>query len=528
MANMLLPEGEGPAALVVVPLAAACTTRLNGLRHRFDFQRCGFLRSLSSRRVVSSTCISLLLLVRLLRLRSRRASDTLRVPDALVVSRCGSARGRAGELAPAHVCLAPATETSDDDWDMGPLNVTHSLQNRRWKEPCVAYTESHDQDCHRRRQDPGVLAHGRDAEMYTHMSTMSPPSMVVDRGLALHKMMRLVTMGLGGEGWLCFMGNEFGHPEWVDFPTEANGWSYQHCRRRFDLAGEDHLKYKFFEAFDVLMCALENRFKFLASDQQFCSKKDDQGDKVIVFERGDLLFVFNFHPCNSYTDYRIGHPWNEGLRVLLDSDEGRFGGHCRLEWGHTNSAPPGQAWDNRYHSTQLYIPSRTVQVLCRESLIQGGVTIRLAAVSPTDVWPFPKDRPAPPRRGRPGGQGGRRAEVRRRGQREVPGRFRGGLQGLPCHGGRQGGSADVRARAVQGVLPWRVHGRRPGQHDVPGRRGLRDARARRSRGPGLHGGPGRSPEDGRSSRRPAPPPTRCCRPPRWRPSRCRRPTICRR
>jgi 1,4-alpha-glucan branching enzyme len=276
-------------------------------------------------------------------------------------------------------------ETPDDDWDMG--HITHSLQNRRWKEPCVAYTESHDQAI---VGDKTTAFWLMDAEMYTHMSTMSPPSMCVDRGLALHKMLRLVTMGLGGEAWLCFMGNEFGHPEWVDFPRPENGWSYSHCRRRFDLPAEDHLKYKFFEAFDVLMCALENRFRFMASDQQFCSKKD-QGDKVIVFERGPLLFVFNFHPCNSYTDYRVGHPWNEGLRVLLDSDEGRFGGHMRLEWGHSNSAPPGEAWDNRYHSTQLYIPSRTVQVLCRDSLLEGGVTIRLAAVEPEVAWPFPKE-----------------------------------------------------------------------------------------------------------------------------------------
>eukprot|EP00931_Biecheleriopsis_adriatica_P037103 TRINITY_DN2129_c0_g3_i1.p1 TRINITY_DN2129_c0_g3~~TRINITY_DN2129_c0_g3_i1.p1 ORF type:complete len:1462 (-),score=350.98 TRINITY_DN2129_c0_g3_i1:235-4620(-) len=273
-------------------------------------------------------------------------------------------------------------EQSDHDWGMG--HVAHTLQNRRWKEPCIAYAESHDQAI---VGDKTIAFWLMDAEMYTHMSTLSPPSMTVDRGLALHKMIRLLVLGLGGEGYLNFVGNEFGHPEWLDFPTEANGWSYQHARRRFDMPETDHLKYKYFESFDEVMQALENRFKFVNSPHQFCSRKEE-GDKVMVFERGDCLFVFNFHPTNSYTDYRIGHTWNEGMRVVLDSDEGRFGGHHRLDWGHNNSAPPGDGWDCRYHSTLMYLPSRTVQVLVRDSLLQGGVTVRLATGPAAAEWPF--------------------------------------------------------------------------------------------------------------------------------------------
>jgi len=119
-------------------------------------------------------------------------------------------------------------ETPDDCWDMG--HIVHTLTNRRWKEPCIAYAESHDQAI---VGDKTIAFWLMDAEMYTHMSTLSPPSAIVDRGLALHKMIRMVTLGLGGEGYLNFVGNEFGHPEWVDFPREENGWSYQHCRRRF-------------------------------------------------------------------------------------------------------------------------------------------------------------------------------------------------------------------------------------------------------------------------------------------------------
>ena len=69
-----------------------------------------------------------------------------------------------------------------------------------------------------------------DEEIYSGMSTLNPPSPKVERGVALHKMIRCITMALGGEAWLTFMGNEFGHPEWLDFPREGNGWSYQHCR----------------------------------------------------------------------------------------------------------------------------------------------------------------------------------------------------------------------------------------------------------------------------------------------------------
>jgi len=274
-------------------------------------------------------------------------------------------------------------EQPDDCWNMG--HICFTLQNRRWKEPCVVYAESHDQAI---VGDKTIAFWLMDAAMYTDMSTLGPLTMAVDRGLSLHKMIRLLVQGLGGEGYLNFIGNEFGHPEWVDFPTEANGWSYQHCRRRFDLPEMDHLRYKFFEAFDVLMNACENRFKYVSSPNQFCSKQSE-GDKVIAFERGDCLFVFNFHPTDSYTDYRIGHPWNEGLKVVLDSDEGRFGGHRRLEWGHVNCHPAGQAWDNRYHSCQLYLPSRTCQVLVRESLLKAGVTIRLASGAQSPGWDFP-------------------------------------------------------------------------------------------------------------------------------------------
>jgi 1,4-alpha-glucan branching enzyme len=239
-------------------------------------------------------------------------------------------------------------DTPDDDWNVG--HIVHTLQNRRYKEGCIAYAESHDQSI---VGDKSVAFRLMDAEMYTHMSCLGPDSMCIDRGIALHKMIRLITLGLGGEGYLNFIGNEFGHPEWVDFPREGNDWSYQHCRRRWDLADDNNLKYKFMGAFEELMQHCEGRFSWLASDHQFASRQDE-GDKVIAFERGPCLFVFNFHPTESFKDYRIGHPWKEGLRTVIDTDEHRFGGYDRLEYGHNNSFPPLSGWDGRDHSTMLY------------------------------------------------------------------------------------------------------------------------------------------------------------------------------
>mmetsp|Transcript_126119 Transcript_126119/g.364984 ORF Transcript_126119/g.364984 Transcript_126119/m.364984 type:complete len:1445 (-) Transcript_126119:202-4536(-) len=173
------------------------------------------------------------------------------------------------------------------------------------------------------------------------------------------------------------MGNEFGHPEWIDFPRPENGWSHHHCRRRWDLAEDDLLRYKFFQAFDELMQACECRYQWLSSSHQYVTLKSE-ADKVIAFERGEALFVFNFHPSNSYTDYAIGMGWNEPMRCVLDSDEGRFGGQCRLEHGHANAFPALHGVDGRPHSVKMYLPARTVQVLVKDSLIADGVKIHVS------------------------------------------------------------------------------------------------------------------------------------------------------
>lgn len=219
-------------------------------------------------------------------------------------------------------------KTQDENWDM--KNIVHTLTNRRWNEYTVVYAESHDQAM---VGDKTIAFWLMDKEMYTNMSTNQYPSPVVERGIALHKMIRLITYGLGGEGYLNFMGNEFGHPEWIDFPRAGNGFSYHHARRRWDLAFNEELRYKFLYNFDVKMheMALQHKFCYPGAHQYITVANN--ADKVIAFEKGDrLLFVFNFHPSQSYTDYRIGTWWSGKYKIVLDSDGRDVDGQGRVHW----------------------------------------------------------------------------------------------------------------------------------------------------------------------------------------------------
>ena len=257
----------------------------------------------------------------------------------------------------------------DDAWDMG--NLVHTLENRRWGEKCVSYAESHDQAL---VGDKTTAFWLMDAAMYTDMSTLTPDTPVITRGIALHKMIRQLTMCLGGEGYLNFMGNEFGHPEWIDFPrgdrieastgefVPGNGNSYHLCRRRFDLADMDHLRYKYLNAFDTAMNDVAARFKYLCSDHQYTSLKCNN-DKMIVVERGECVFVFNFHPVNSYEGYRIGLKHGGPWKLVLSSDNPEMGGYSNL-WTYTCPEIMSEEWDfnNRPASMCVYAPARSVSV----------------------------------------------------------------------------------------------------------------------------------------------------------------------
>jgi 1,4-alpha-glucan branching enzyme len=232
------------------------------------------------------------------------------------------------------------------------------LTNRRVGEKHVAYAESHDQAL---VGDKTLAFWLMDADMYWHMSKTGPSNAIISRGLALHKMIRLITFAFGGEAYLNFMGNEFGHPEWIDFPREGNGYSYKYARRQWHLVDDPILRYRDLAAFDQEMLKLDTKFGVLSSPiLELIHIHED--DKVIVARRGPLVFAFNFHPTKSYSDYRIGVPTPVDHRVVLNSDDYWFSGHGIVQ---TGQVYPVQTvgWQGRNQSIQAYLPSRTAQVL---------------------------------------------------------------------------------------------------------------------------------------------------------------------
>ncbi len=242
-------------------------------------------------------------------------------------------------------------DTNDEDWDMGYL--WHELKNRRSEEKTISYVESHDQALVGGKTMMFELA---DASMYDAMH-VDDENLAIDRALAIHKMARLATLAAAGHGYMNFIGNEFGHPEWVDFPREGNGWSFQHARRQWSLRDNADLKFQFLAEFDKAMLELD----VLQSPQPSLAHSHS-GDKILSFGRGDFVFVFNFHPTESFTDYGIeAAPGDYDL--VLDTDEARFGGHSRIDPGQryfTGARPP----DNS-EQLLLYIPSRSALVLRR-------------------------------------------------------------------------------------------------------------------------------------------------------------------
>lgn len=246
----------------------------------------------------------------------------------------------------------------DDDWNMGDL--VHTLTNRRWQEKTVAYAESHDQAL---VGDKTIAFWLMDKEMYDFMSNATPLTPIIDRGLALHKMIRLLTHGLGGEAWLNFIGNEWGHPEWLDFPRAGNNNSYHYARRQWNLVDDEMLRYKFLNNFDRDMNKLEDKHNWLASNPAWVSWKHE-GDKVIVFERAGLVFVFNFHPTKSFADYKVGVDVAGKYKIVLDSDSPAYGGHNRLDHS-TDFFTFDEGYAYRRYSTNVYAPSRVAFVLAR-------------------------------------------------------------------------------------------------------------------------------------------------------------------
>ena len=237
-------------------------------------------------------------------------------------------------------------EKPDEEWSPGEM--WYELTNKRSDEKTISYAECHDQAL---VGDKTLIFRLMDKEMYFSMN-MESSNPVVDRGIALHKLIRLVTVGTAGDGYLNFMGNEFGHPEWIDFPREGNNWSFEHARRMWSLADKYYLRYHCLQAFDKAMVHLVKKERALYSAPVLL--RSDEEKKILVFGRKNLIFALNFNPVGSFADYGFQAPPGKYVKVL-DSDAAEFDGFSRLSGDGEHFTVDG--------SLSLYLPSRCALVL---------------------------------------------------------------------------------------------------------------------------------------------------------------------
>jgi 1,4-alpha-glucan branching enzyme len=242
-------------------------------------------------------------------------------------------------------------EVPDEKWNVN--GIYFELTNRRADEKTIGYAESHDQAL---VGDKTILFRLLDQDIYFNMAK-DKPSLRVDRGLALHKMIRLITISTAGAGYLNFMGNEFGHPEWIDFPREGNHWSYQYARRQWSLMENDLLRYHFLSDYDreMIRTICDNN----CLNEPFPYKRFDQEqNQVLAYSRGGLLFVFNFNPTQSFTDYGIKTTAGK-YQLILDSDDKKFGGFGRID--HNMTYYTQSMWklaSGSDNMLKIYLPAR--------------------------------------------------------------------------------------------------------------------------------------------------------------------------
>ena len=215
-------------------------------------------------------------------------------------------------------------EVPDEQWDI--WQMWNMMTDRLPYVKTVAYCESHDQAL---VGDQTIAFRLMNKQMYTDMNRAAQ-NVVIDRGMALHKMIRLFTISLAGQAYLNFMGNEFGHPEWIDFPREGNGWSYAHARRLWSLAENGFLRYSYLGAFDRAMLKLVRKYDILGSGYAY-NHLMDTANQTLAFSHGTTVFVFNWHPRNSIPDYAIPVPEPGRYRIVLTSDAPEFGGYGRID-----------------------------------------------------------------------------------------------------------------------------------------------------------------------------------------------------
>lgn len=248
-------------------------------------------------------------------------------------------------------------ECKDEDWKPG--HILWVLTNHRQDEKTINYAESHDQAL---VGDKTLIFHLADSDMYWHMSKVCGGTTIrMDRAIAFHKMIRLITIASINGGYLNFMGNEFGHPEWIDFPREGNGWSYKYARRQWHLEEDHDLKYHYLGDFDREMVELISCEKKM-NESPVDVLWDKSDDQVLAFRRKNLVFVFNFNPVKSFTDYGILTETGR-YDMVLDTDATRFGGFGMIDDKQPHYTIPNQDSNQKKGWLKLYIPSRSAFVL---------------------------------------------------------------------------------------------------------------------------------------------------------------------
>lgn len=243
-------------------------------------------------------------------------------------------------------------EQADENWNVS--DIYYQLISKREDEHTISYAESHDQAM---VGDKTIIFRLIDKHMYTSM-LVTDNNIDVERGMALHKVIRLVTIATAGDGYLNFMGNEFGHPEWIDFPREGNNWSFSYARRQWNLSNDQKLKYHFLNEFDKEMIQLIKSENTLSSGPEIIVQHTS--DQILVFKRGSLLFVFNFNPTTSFVDYGFNADSGK-YEVMLNSDNCLFGGQNRND----DTIQPVTHSEEGVDKLKLYLPNRSAIVLKR-------------------------------------------------------------------------------------------------------------------------------------------------------------------
>ena len=241
-------------------------------------------------------------------------------------------------------------DIKDEDWHVG--DIFYELTNKREEEHTISYVESHDQAM---VGDKTMFFRMGGVDIYSSMDS-SNSNIIIERAIALHKMIRLVTISTSGDGYLNFMGNEFGHPEWIDFPREGNGGSYEHARRQWSLVDNKSLRFCLLNDFDKSMISLINNSEIFNSSATPILRDIEQ--QILIFKRGEYLFVFNFNPNKSFDNYSFEVEAGKYL-LVLNTDNEQFGGMGRVV--------ESQEYFTQYkygkNILSVYIPARVAFVL---------------------------------------------------------------------------------------------------------------------------------------------------------------------